>query len=78
MGRQGVKLLVKSVERSRQEGAERSCTIRIGGGADEGKGGNGGNGGRGRECVVDGGVWKGCDVSYSHIGTMGEPHLTVE
>jgi len=48
--------LLKNIKRTEERGVEKSCTIKIGSTMrDGGK----------RVCVVDGGVWKGCDVSPS-------------
>lgn len=46
-------LFRKNVESTIRANVSRSCTIRIGSTIKHGY----------RQCVVDGGVWKGCDVS---------------
>lgn len=50
LGKEGKRLLGESVERTNKAEATKSCTIDIG---QSGK----------RRCVVDDGVWTGCDVS---------------
>ena len=50
LGKEGKRLLEESVKIVQERKVEKSCTIDIG---EVGK----------RRCVVDGGVWTGCDVS---------------
>lgn len=54
LGKEARKLLRNNVKRTEQSGVERSCTVVIA--STVVKGGE-------RRCVVDDGVWKGCDVS---------------
>lgn len=54
VGKEGRKLLLENIRETEKTGVTTSCTIEIGSTlVPEGK----------RTCVVDGGVWKGCDVS---------------
>lgn len=55
LGHQGRKLLRESVKRTRKAGVTKSCTIRIDSTIKHGY----------RECIVDGGVWKGCDDGHA-------------
>lgn len=60
IGKEGKRLLRGSAAKSSDDGVGKSCTIRIGSGAaDEA-------GKRRRDCVVDGGVWTGCEVGQRH------------
>ena len=52
VGEEGKRLLVESIGRTEAAGVTKSCTIDIG---ETGK----------RRCIVDGGKWSGCDVSWT-------------
>lgn len=56
LGRQGRRLLRESIQRTKEAGVTKSCTIDITSTIKhEGK----------RRCIVDGGVWKGCDDGHT-------------
>ncbi len=72
LGEEAKRLFKKNVERTIEANVTTSCTVRI---ASTTKGGY-------RQCVVDGGVWRGCDVSdplrYTQLtNRMGIPHQTL-
>jgi hypothetical protein len=66
LGKEGYELLVKSVEETGRANISTSCTVRIDSKiAKEGT----------RGCVVDGGVWKGCNVSLNlPVSEIQEAH----
>jgi hypothetical protein len=63
LGKEGRELLLQSARIVEDRGVEKSCTIEIG---STGKKGTNGQ----RRCIIDGGTWKGCDVS--DFGTKKE------
>lgn len=58
LGKEARRLLKKSVKRTAKRGVSTSCTVVVK--STLVKGGE-------RRCVVDGGVWKGCDVSSTRL-----------